>query len=50
VQQVNVPDKGIMHRVRTGPYRSPEEMAQVRALLAQNGIPASVVKVKDGAN
>lgn len=50
VQQVNVPDKGTMHRVRIGPYRSPEEMAQVRALLAQNGIQAAVVKVKDGAN
>ena len=50
VQQVNVPEKGIMHRVRIGPYRAPDEMSKVRTLLAQNGIQATVVRVKEGAN
>lgn len=50
VQQVTVPDKGAMHRVRVGPYRSVEEMSSVRTQLAQNGIQATVVRVKDGAN
>ncbi|MDT3737216.1 MAG: SPOR domain-containing protein [Denitratisoma sp.] len=48
VQQVTLPEKGIMHRVRIGPYANPDEMARVRTLLAQNGIQASVVRVKDG--
>lgn len=48
VQQVTLPEKGVMHRVRIGPYANPDEMAKVRTLLAQNGIQASVVRVKDG--
>ncbi|MFZ5509765.1 MAG: SPOR domain-containing protein [Pseudomonadota bacterium] len=49
VQQVSMQDKGTWHRVRLGPYRSQEELAPVRNQLQQNGIQASVVKVKDGA-
>jgi len=37
-----------MHRVRIGPYRGPDEMAKARAQLAQNGIEAGVVKMRDG--
>ncbi|MBI4990132.1 MAG: SPOR domain-containing protein [Rhodocyclales bacterium] len=48
VQQVTLPEKGVMHRVRIGPYANPDEMARTRTLLAQNGIQASVVRVKDG--
>ncbi len=48
VQQVTLPEKGVMHRVRIGPYANPDEMAKARTLLAQNGIEASVVRVKDG--
>ncbi|MDP1635569.1 MAG: SPOR domain-containing protein [Gallionellaceae bacterium] len=48
VQQVTLPEKGVMHRVRMGPYANPDEMARTRTLLAQNGIQASVVRVKDG--
>ena len=48
VQQVTLAEKGVMHRVRIGPYANPDQMAKVRTLLAQNGIQASVVRVKDG--
>ncbi len=48
VQQVALPEKGVMHRVRIGPYANPDEMAKTRTLLAQNGIEASVVRIKDG--
>ncbi len=48
VQQVTLPEKGVMHRVRIGPYASPDEMAKVRTLLAQNGIQAGVVRARDG--
>lgn len=47
VQEVDVADKGIMHRVRVGPFSNTDEMNQSRGQLSQNGIPATVVRVKD---
>lgn len=44
VQQVSVPDKGTLFRVRLGPYAKPEDLARARAELAQNGIQANLVK------
>ena len=46
VQQVEIPGKGTMQRVRAGPYPRPEDMNRVRNQLAQNGIAATLVKVK----
>jgi cell division protein FtsN len=46
VQEVDLPDKGLMYRVRTGPFMSVEEMNQARSLLSQNGIQATQVKGK----
>ena len=48
VQQVSLAGKGVMHRVRIGPFAGVEAMAPTRSLLARNGIEASVVRVKDG--
>ncbi len=47
ILEVDVPDKGVMHRVRTGPYANAEEMNRARTQLSQNGIPATVVRVKE---
>lgn len=47
VQDIVVPDKGTLHRVRTGPYATPNEMNQVRTLMSQNGVQATVIKIKD---
>lgn len=44
VQQVILPDRGTLHRVRLGPFARPEDMNPVRATLSANGIEASVVK------
>ena len=46
VQKVDIPGKGSMQRVRAGPYPRPEDMNRVRNQLAQNGIAATLVKVK----
>jgi cell division protein FtsN len=46
VQEATVADKGKMFRVRVGPFAKPEEMNRVRNQLAQNGIQATVVKIK----
>jgi cell division protein FtsN len=47
VEPANLPDKGTWYRVRMGPYAKVEEINKVRQALAQNGIEASLVKVKD---
>src|SRR5262245_54648365 len=47
VEPANLPDKGTWYRVRMGPYAKIEEINKVRQALAQNGIDASLIKVKD---
>lgn len=47
VQEANVPEKGVVYRVRVGPFSKPEEMNRARNQLSQSGIQASVVKIKD---
>ena len=47
VQEVNVPDKGTMHRVRVGPFRDPDEMNRARTLLSQSGVQGTVIKQKE---
>lgn len=46
VEPANLPDKGTWYRVRMGPYSKVEEINRVRQSLAQNGIDASLVKIK----
>jgi len=47
VQEVSIPEKGTLYRVRVGPYARPDEMNRARNQLAQNGIQATVVKIKE---
>jgi len=47
VQEVSIPEKGTMHRVRVGPYHTLEEMNQARGVLSQTGVQASVIKQKE---
>ena len=47
VQDTATDDKGVLHRVRTGPYDRPEDMNRVRNQLAQGGIQATVVKIRE---
>jgi cell division protein FtsN len=46
VQEANVPDKGVLHRVRIGPFRDTDEMNRARTTLAQNGVQTTVTKQK----
>jgi cell division protein FtsN len=46
IQEVALPDKGTVYRVRMGPFQSTEEMNQASRLLSQNGIQATQVKNK----
>lgn len=47
VQEVSIPEKGTMHRVRVGPFRDPEEMNRARTLLSQGGVQGTVIKQKE---
>jgi cell division protein FtsN len=49
VEPTALPDKGTWYRVRLGPYGTLDEINQVRRTLAQNGIDANLVKLKDVA-
>lgn len=47
VEPTVLPDKGTWYRVRLGPYTALEDLNRTRRVLSQNGIDASLVKVKD---
>ena len=47
LQTRNLPDKGVWHRVRLGPYTDVEELNRIRDALKQNNIDAALVKVRD---
>lgn len=49
VQTAELPGKGAVYRVRIGPFAKPEDMNRARALLAENGMQARLVKGKDAA-
>ncbi|MBI4984000.1 MAG: SPOR domain-containing protein [Rhodocyclales bacterium] len=46
VQEVVIPDKGTLYRVRVGPYARLDEMNRVRNQLAESGLQTTLVKVK----
>ena len=49
IQTATVPDKGVWHRVRIGPYASIEELNRARETLKQNGYDTALIKVQDTA-
>lgn len=49
VQEVTTANKGVMQRVRVGPFSSFAEMDRARAALVQGGIQTTVVKQKEPA-
>ncbi|MHB0985819.1 MAG: SPOR domain-containing protein [Sulfuricella sp.] len=47
IQTANIPDKGIWHRVRIGPFTNMDDMNRARSLLAQNDLSSTVIKVRE---
>ena len=47
IQTAALPDKGVWHRVRIGPYASIEELNRTRDTLKQNGYDTTLIKVQD---
>lgn len=48
IQTASVPDKGVWHRVRIGPYTSVEQLNQARETLKHNGVETTLIKVRHG--
>lgn len=46
VQKVELPEKGTLHRVRTGPYLGQDEMNKGLQQLTGAGIKAAIIKIK----
>jgi len=46
IQTVTIPDKGVWHRVRTGPYQNSKEMNDARAALKQNGMDVTPMRAQ----
>lgn len=47
IQTATLPDQSVWHRVRIGPYSNPDAMAQARAVLRENKIEPSIIKVAE---
>lgn len=45
VQTASVPDKGVWHRVRVGPYSDLDQIGKARAELTKNGFNADLIKI-----
>ncbi len=46
VQVASIPDKGVWHRVRLGPYQGQSEANQARATLKLNGVEATPMRAQ----
>ncbi|MGZ8256506.1 MAG: SPOR domain-containing protein [Gallionella sp.] len=46
IQSVTIPDKGVMNRVRTGPYQGADEMTKARAALKLSGTDSTPIRVQ----
>jgi len=49
IQTAAIPDKGMLHRVRVGPFESIDDLNKVRATLKENGVQSTAVKVGETA-
>jgi cell division protein FtsN len=47
VEPASLPDRGTWYRVRLGPFSQLEEINRVRSTLVQNGVDASLVRIKN---
>jgi cell division protein FtsN len=47
IETSTIPDKGVLHRVRIGPYTSVEELNRIRDTLKQNGVQTTLIKQRE---
>lgn len=44
IQTTEIPEKGLWHRVRVGPFKTTAELERMRDILKQNGVDSAVIK------
>jgi cell division protein FtsN len=49
IQTAAIPEKGMLHRVRLGPFGSVDELNRVKIALKENGVQATAVKVGEAS-
>jgi cell division protein FtsN len=49
VEPADLAEKGVWYRVRLGPFKRIDEINRIRQQLMQNGVEASLVRIKDVA-
>ena len=47
IQTTKLPDKGVWHRVRVGPYSGIEELNRTRETLKQSGVETTLIRVRE---
>jgi cell division protein FtsN len=47
IETTTLPDKGVWHRVRVGPYTSVDELNRTRDTLKQNGVQTTLIKARE---
>jgi cell division protein FtsN len=47
IQTTTIPDKGVWHRVRVGPFTNVDDLNRIRNTLTQNNVQTTLVKIKD---
>jgi len=49
VEPADLAEKGVWYRVRLGPFKRLDEINRIRQQLVQNGVDASLIRIKDVA-
>lgn len=49
IQSVNIPEKGLLHRVRVGPFSDPSQITKTKNDLVENGFKTDLIKVNTNA-
>jgi cell division protein FtsN len=47
VRAVSIPDKGMLYRVRLGPYQSLDDANRIKSALSQNGVGTAIIRTTD---
>lgn len=47
IQTTSTQDKGVLHRVRMGPYTNVDELNRIREALKQNGIATTLIRIRE---
>lgn len=50
IQTASTPEKGVLHRVRVGPFADPSQLTKIRGDLVENGFKPDLIKVNTSSS